>query len=90
MQTSTQETALKHYQQILLRNPKDIDAQIHCGNLCIELGRYEEAAGYFRRLLRIFKTNQDVRDALCFALQALGTEAVSYTHLDVYKRQLLH
>ena len=75
MQTSTQETALKHYQQILLRNPKDIDAQIHCGNLCIELGRYEEAAGYFRRLLRIFKTNQDVRDALCFALQALGNEA---------------
>lgn len=75
MQTSTQETALKHYQQILLRNPKDIDAQIHCGNLCVELGRFEEAAGYFRRLLRIFKTNQDVRDALCFALQALGNEA---------------
>lgn len=75
MQISTQETELKHYQQILLRNPKDIDAQIHCGNLCAELGRFEEAAGYFRRLLRVFKTNQDVRNALCFALQSLGNEA---------------
>ena len=75
MQISTQETELKHYQQILLRNPKDINAQIHCGNLCAELGRFEEAAGYFRRLLRVFKTNQDVRNALCFALQSLGNEA---------------
>lgn len=75
MQISTLETELKHYQQILLRNPKDINAQIHCGNLCAELGRFEEAAGYFRRLLRVFKTNQDVHNALCFALQSLGNEA---------------
>ncbi|NOT65072.1 MAG: tetratricopeptide repeat protein [Methylotenera sp.] len=74
MQTST-ENALKHYQQTLLRNPKDLDAQINCGNLCVELHRYEEAAGYFRRLSRILKTNLDVRNALCYALQALGNES---------------
>jgi predicted O-linked N-acetylglucosamine transferase (SPINDLY family) len=69
------ENALKHYQQALLRNPKDLEAQINCGNLCIELQRYEEAVGYFRRLLRILKTNVDVRNALCYALQALGNES---------------
>ncbi len=74
MQTSN-ETALKHYQQALLRNPKDTIAQINCGNLCVELKRYEQAAGYFRRLVRIFKTNLDVRNALCYALQELGNES---------------
>ena len=37
--------------------------------------RYEEAAGYFRRLVRIFKTNLNVREALCYALQELGNES---------------
>jgi protein O-GlcNAc transferase len=74
MQTSN-ENALKQYQQALLRNPKDLEAQVNCGNLCVELQRYEEAAGYFRRLVRILKTNVDVRNALCYALQALGNES---------------
>jgi len=74
MQTSN-ENALKHYQQALLRNPKDLEAQINCGNLCVELHRYEEAAGYFRRLLRILKSDLDVRNALCYALQELGNES---------------
>jgi predicted O-linked N-acetylglucosamine transferase (SPINDLY family) len=74
MQTSN-ENALKHYQQALLRNPKDLEAQVNCGNLCVELHRYEEAAGYFRRLSRILKTNLDVRNALCYALQELGNES---------------
>lgn len=77
MQTSATENALKHYQQVLLHNPKDLDAQINCANLCVELKRYEEAVGYFRRLARILKTNQDVRNALCYALQALGNESHS-------------
>ena len=68
----TLENQLKHYQHILLRNPKDLAAQIECGNLCVELHRFEEAAGYFRRLVRVLKTNLAVRDALCFSLQALG------------------
>ena len=74
MQTSN-ENALKQYQQALLHNPKDTVAQINCGNLCVELKRYEEAAGYFRRLMRIFKTNLDIRNALCYALQELGNES---------------
>ena len=68
------ETALSQYQQALLRNPKDLDAQIMCGNLCVELGRFEEAAGYFRRVVRIVKSD-DARRALCYTLEQLGNAA---------------
>ena len=75
MQNVNPETALKSYQQALLINPKDLDAQINCGNLCVELHRYEEAAGYFRRIVRVLKTNQAAKNALCYALQALGNQS---------------
>lgn len=69
------ETTLKHYQQALLSNPKDLDAQIMCGNLCVELKRFEEAAGYFRRIVRALKTNLNARKALCYCLEMLGNQA---------------
>lgn len=69
------EATLKQYQQALLRNPKDLDLQINCANLCVELKRFEEAAGYFRRIVRALKNNTLANDALCFCLQALGNES---------------
>jgi protein O-GlcNAc transferase len=68
------ENALSHYQQALLGNPKDLDAQINCGNLCVELGKFEQAAGYFRRIVRMVKSD-DARRALCYALEQLGNAA---------------
>jgi predicted O-linked N-acetylglucosamine transferase (SPINDLY family) len=75
MQEISPQDALKHYQQTLLRNPKDLDAQIQCGNLCVELNRFEEAAGYFRRIVRVLKTNLNARNALCYCLEMLGNSA---------------
>jgi protein O-GlcNAc transferase len=66
--------ALEQYKQALLQHPNELNLQIVCGNLCVELGRFDEAAGHFRRILAISK-NPDARNALCFALQALGNEA---------------
>lgn len=71
------EAALKHCQQALLCNPKDLDAQIQCANLCVTLKRYEEAAGYFRRIVRILKNNPLALDALCYCLQEMGNIAHS-------------
>ena len=79
------ENALSQYQQALLRNPKDLDAQIMCGNLCVELRRYDEAASYFRRVLKALKSS-DARNALCYALQELGNTAHlngDYTQAEV-------
>ena len=71
------ETLLSQYQQALLRNPKDLDAQIMCGYLCVELGKFEEAAGYFWRIVRVLKTNQNARNALCYCLEQMGNTAQS-------------
>ena len=75
MQEISPQDVLINYQQALLRNPKDLDAQIMCGNLCAELGKFEEAAGYFRRIVRALKTNLNARSALCYCLEMLGNQA---------------
>ncbi len=67
--------ALQHYQQALLLHPEEINLQIVCGNLCVELQRFEEAVGYFRRILSASNKNSDARNALCYALQELGNQA---------------
>jgi protein O-GlcNAc transferase len=68
--------ALEQYSQALLQYPNELNLQIVCGNLCVELGRFEEAAGHFRRILA-FNKSPDARNALCFSLQSLGNEAHS-------------
>lgn len=67
--------ALQHYRQALLLHPTELSLQIVCGNLCVELQRFEEAAGYFRRILSASNKNNDARKALCYVLQALGNQA---------------
>ena len=71
--------ALQLYHQALLQHPNELNLQIVCGNLCVELGRFEEAAGHFRRILAFNKSannkNPSARNALCFSLQSLGNEA---------------
>lgn len=67
--------ALQLYQQLLLQHPKELSLHIACGNLCVELARYEEAAGYFRRILNANKKSNDAKNALCYALQGLGNQA---------------
>lgn len=66
--------ALDYFQQALLQYPDEVSLQTACGNLCVKLARFEEAAGHFRRILA-FNKNPDVRNALCYALQALGNSA---------------
>ncbi len=68
--------ALEQYTRALLQYPNEQNLQIVCGNLCVELGRFEDAAGHFRRILELNKS-LDARNALCFSLQSLGNEAHS-------------
>lgn len=66
--------ALTYYQQALLQYPDELSLQIACGNLCVKLARFEEAAGHFRRIL-VFNKSPEARNALCYALQSLGNAA---------------
>jgi protein O-GlcNAc transferase len=67
--------ALQLYQQILRLYPAELGLHARCGNLCAQLQRFEEAAGYFRRLLHANKKSDDIRKALCYCLAALGNQA---------------
>jgi predicted O-linked N-acetylglucosamine transferase (SPINDLY family) len=69
--------ALQIYQQLLLLHPTELGLHARCGNLCAQLARFEEAAGYFRRLLQANKKSDDTRNALCYCLAALGNQAHS-------------
>ena len=67
--------ALLRYEQILLLHPTELALHARCGNLCVQLEKFEEAAGYFRRLLNANKKSEDARNALCYCLAALGNRA---------------
>ncbi len=66
--------ALQQFQQVLALHPTELNLHIVCGNLCAELQRFEEAAGYFRRIVSAENKNSDARNALCYALQGLGNQ----------------
>lgn len=67
--------ALQLYQQILRLHPTELGLHARCGNLCVQLAQFEEAAGYFRRLLHANKKSEETRNALCYCLAALGNQA---------------
>lgn len=67
--------ALDGYQQVLLQHPDELSLHAACGNLCVQLQRFEEAAGYFRRILSSDNKSLDARNALCYVLSALGNQA---------------
>ena len=76
--------ALIAYKQVLVLTPKDLNVQINAGNICLQLERFEEAAGYFRRLARInaldAETKQNIRSAMCYAIEQLGNHAQAIGH----------
>lgn len=67
--------ALKTFQQALLLSPKDLDIQLNIANLYQMNAQYVEAANYYRRIYKIQPKRDDVREALCHALTALGNAA---------------
>ena len=72
------------YQQVLATNPKDSNVQINLGNICLQLNRFEEAAGYFRRVMRSRTldnaSRNQVNQALCHAIEQLGNLAQTAGH----------
>jgi protein O-GlcNAc transferase len=79
------ELALQTFQQAILLQPKDLDVQLNIANLFLQLNRFEEAAGYYRRLLRAYAQKNtpqkdEIRLALCHCLAELGNAAHAQSH----------
>lgn len=75
LQASQQfEAAHKSFQQALSLQPKDLGIQLNLANTLLELGRFDEAIPYYRRLLRT-SHREDIRAALVHCLSAAGNIA---------------
>ena len=76
----------------LLKNPKNTPYQVELGNLYAINEDFEEASGYFRKAINVFRNNEDIKNALCFCLNQLGIKALDQHNFDqaiLYFEELL-
>lgn len=72
--------AANHYQTLIDSAPRDWNAHFNLGTVLLELNRFKEAAGCFRKVFHANPKNPDVKNALGYALQSLGTECQQAGH----------
>jgi len=70
---------LKLYDKILSFRPEDIQALMVTGHLCVSLKRFDDALGYYNRVLDIEPWNEEVQQ---FVDRLIGQGAVSGTDGD--------
>ncbi len=58
------EEAMPHYHEVLKGNPKDLEALMMIGNICLALGSSEEARNFFNLVLDIEPWNLDASRSL--------------------------
>ena len=58
------EEAMPHYLKVIKASPKDIEALMMIGSLCLSLGSKEEARNFFDLVLKIDPQNIDAKQAL--------------------------
>ena len=79
------EDAIKTLQRALTLAPDDLEIHYNLGNAYVENLQYQDAATCYRRILQDCPHDEDLKQALCHALQALGNEyqqAGQYTHAE--------
>lgn len=79
------EEAIKTLQQALSLAPDDLEIVYNLGNAYAEHHQYEGATTCYRRILQDYPQDEDLKQALCHALQALGNEyqqAGQYTNAE--------
>jgi len=79
------EDAIKTLQRALTLAPDDLEIHYNLGNAYVENFQYQDAANCYRRILQDYPHDEDLKQALCHALQALGNEyqqAGQYTNAE--------
>jgi tetratricopeptide (TPR) repeat protein len=78
--------ALSLYDQILCLRPEDVQTLMMTGHLCVSLERFDEALGYYQRILKIEPWNDEAQQFVD-RIAAQGAVADADTDLDVvYQR----
>lgn len=68
------EEAIKTLQHALSLAPDDLEIVYNLGNAYAEHHQYEGAATCYRRIVQDYPQDEDLKQALCHSLQALGNE----------------
>lgn len=68
------EDAVKTLQKAFSLAPNDLEIVYNLGNAHAEHQQYQESAKCYRRILQDHPKDEDLKQALCYALQALGNE----------------
>jgi len=68
------EDAINTLQYALRLSPNDLEIHFNLGNAYAENLQYEGAATCYRRILQDYPQDEDLKQALCHVLQALGNE----------------
>ena len=68
------EDAIKTLQHALTLAPDDLEIHYNLGNAYAEHLQFEGAARCYRKILQVCPQDEDLKQALCHALQALGNE----------------
>jgi tetratricopeptide (TPR) repeat protein len=66
--------AMECYVQVLKLNSKDVEAQLACGQICLSLGKVEDARDFIQFALQIEPWNEDARMMLS-QLEGLSNQA---------------
>jgi tetratricopeptide (TPR) repeat protein len=66
--------AMECYVQVLKLNSKDVEAQLACGQICLSLGKAEDARDFIQFALQIEPWNEDARMMLS-QLEGLSNQA---------------
>lgn len=58
------EDALRLYNEVLARDPDDVETLAALGSVCITLGRFDDAVPFYERILRVEPCNTPAREIL--------------------------
>ena len=81
MQARDKKTALKAVEAALLEFPQNTTYQVYAGRLCFEVGRYDDAVYYFKRLYDSNNSTENAENLIQVLLKTDQPEkALAYVH----------
>ncbi|MEJ2040125.1 MAG: tetratricopeptide repeat protein, partial [Desulfosarcinaceae bacterium] len=80
------QAALQNYVQALTLDPEDIEALLATGHICMSLGKNDDAAVFFNRVLQIDPWNKDARELLNQPKSESSHSFAAYSDESLYER----
>jgi hypothetical protein len=73
------------YRQLVLLNPNDADAHVHLGDICFEIGKYEDAIAAYKKVIRLKPNDSLAHYNLAKAYLKIGNKAMAIEEYNLLK-----